>query len=316
MSKNRILSRKFQMILVCMLFSAVGCRTWNLPAKYELSEQLSMLLAEGKRFELDIHNGSITVAGTDTSECRVAARILVRAKTDEEAKIIAEEEVKVQLVPIGDTLAVEITKPAHNSRRYSLYIDFDVKVPRQTNLEIKSYNGKLLFSHIVGYVEGTTHNGSVAVEDINGDVRLATYNGGVKLQAVQGDINAKTHNGYIRAVDVSGDLELKTYNQKVTAREIEGNINAESHNGGITVSYKKNAPAVREVRLKTHNGGIKFTGPENFSSAVEAKTYNGSIEFKRPVLFYGKVSRHLTGTIGDGKGKLYLETHNGSIRIN
>jgi hypothetical protein len=49
---------------------------------------------------------------------------------------------------------------------------------------------------------------------------------------------------------------------------------------------------------------------------VEASTHNGSINTDLPITVTGKVSKNkLTGTIGNGDGKLYLETHNGSIRL-
>jgi len=49
---------------------------------------------------------------------------------------------------------------------------------------------------------------------------------------------------------------------------------------------------------------------------VDASTHNGSINTDLPITVTGKVSKSkLTGTIGNGDGKLYLETHNGSIRL-
>jgi DUF4097 and DUF4098 domain-containing protein YvlB len=61
---------------------------------------------------------------------------------------------------------------------------------------------------------------------------------------------------------------------------------------------------------------VELTTPKNFSGEVEASTHNGSIKTELPITVKGKVSKkRLTGTIGTGQGKLYLETHNGSIKI-
>jgi DUF4097 and DUF4098 domain-containing protein YvlB len=66
----------------------------------------------------------------------------------------------------------------------------------------------------------------------------------------------------------------------------------------------------------THNGGIELTAPANHSAKVKASTHNGSINTDLPITVTGKVSKKkLTGTIGSGDGDLYLETHNGSIRL-
>jgi DUF4097 and DUF4098 domain-containing protein YvlB len=82
------------------------------------------------------------------------------------------------------------------------------------------------------------------------------------------------------------------------------------------VYYTGTAPAICNVSLTTHNGGIDFTAPPSFSAAVEASTHNGSIKTDLPVTVVGEVSKKkLKGTIGTGQGKLHLVTYNGSIRI-
>lgn len=51
-------------------------------------------------------------------------------------------------------------------------------------------------------------------------------------------------------------------------------------------------------------------------TSLELKTHNGSIRTDLPVTVVGEVSkRKLKGTIGTGQGKLHLQTHNGSIKI-
>ena len=65
--------------------------------------------------------------------------------------------------------------------------------------------------------------------------------------------------------------------------------------------------AARSIELET---------PPELSARVEVSTHNGSIKTDLPITVTGKLSRRrLTGPIGSGEGELYLETHNGSIRI-
>jgi DUF4097 and DUF4098 domain-containing protein YvlB len=45
-------------------------------------------------------------------------------------------------------------------------------------------------------------------------------------------------------------------------------------------------------------------------------TSYGSIRAERPITISGEVSKKkLKGTIGQGKGKLYLQTNSGSIKV-
>jgi hypothetical protein len=334
MRLNKTIARQFLAVLGCALIAAGGCGgNWNLPAQYERSTQLTAPLATGKHFEVETHNGGIAVSGAETTECKVDALIRVRAKTAEEAKQISEEEVKVELVSAENGLLVDITRPPQDSRRYSLSIDFDVTLPEETSLKLKSHNGELIVSTITGEVQGTTHNGGISGVEINGNVEFYTHNGkievrdgtgdqvltthnnGVYVQNIEGAVTAKTHNGKIEVKNVPGDLELNTANSAILGEDIKGNVRGETHNGKIYIVYAKDAPAVREVWLKTYNGGIEFCGPEALSAEVEAKTRNGSIHLDKPVEVVGEVKKHLRGTIGSGQGKLYLETYNGSITI-
>jgi len=89
-----------------------------------------------------------------------------------------------------------------------------------------------------------------------------------------------------------------------------------THNGGINVSYSQDAQAVCEIVMTTYNGSINLKTPPNISAVVNLSTHNGSINTELPITLMGTVSKNkLNGKIGEGLGKLKLETHNGSIHI-
>ena len=247
-------------------------------AKYTRTVQLSAPLSAGSTFAAQTHNGSITVEGADVTDCNLTATIVARAVTEKEAKKLAEE-IKIKLEPVGNKLTAKIEKPTLMINR-SVAVSLDVQVPDHTSLEL------------------TTHNGAVEITNITGNINATTHNGRVTATQVSGTAKLRTHNGSIKCEEISGDAQLKT------------------HNGSVKVYYAEAAPPVCNVLLITHNGGIDFTAPSNFSAAVEASTHNGSINTDLPVTVIGQVSkRKLTGTVGTGQGKLHLETHNGSIKI-
>jgi DUF4097 and DUF4098 domain-containing protein YvlB len=247
-------------------------------AKYERTVQLSAPLSPGSGFAARTHNGSITIAGADVTDCNVTATITARAITEEDAKELAER-TTVKLEPFGDKLTAKIDKPTLLVNK-SVSVSLDVQVPNRTDLEL------------------TTHNGSIRVTDITGR------------------LNATTHNGKVTAEQISGTTELHTHNGSVICREISGDTQLKTHNGGIKVYYSETAPSVCNISLITYNGGIELATPSDFSGDVDASTHNGSINTELPITVKGKVSRRkLTGTIGAGQGKLHLSTHNGSIKL-
>jgi DUF4097 and DUF4098 domain-containing protein YvlB len=201
-----------------------------------------------------------------------------RAKTEEDAKKLAEK-TTVRLESFGEKLIVKIDKPTFLTNK-SVNVSLDVQIPNESDLGL------------------TTHNGSVEIRNITGR------------------LNGTTHNGKITAEQVSGTTELHTHNGSVTCREISGDCRLKSHKGSVKVYYSKAAPSVCDISLITHNGGIELETPSDFSGEVDVSTSNGSVRTDLPITIVGKVSkRRLSGKIGTGRGKLHLETHNGSIRI-
>jgi len=254
-----------------------GCCGWP-QVKFERVVQLSVPMSAGSTFAAKTHNGSITVTGANAADCNVTATITGRAMSTEDAKKIAEETI-IKLDPFGDKLTAKIERPALGMNR-SVSVSFDVRLPQQSNLALKTHNGRIQITNISGDINGTTHNGKVFAEKVSGSIEL------------------RTHNGRIVCQKISGDTKLK------------------SHNGRIEVVYAKDAPGVCNIEAVTHNGRIEFTAPANFSAKAEVKTHNGSINTELPIKVVGKISRRkLSGSIGTGEGTLYLETHNGSIKI-
>ena len=273
--------------LLGLLTLAAGCviniGSCAMQAKYERTVDLSAPLSPGSTFAAQTHNGSMTVKGADVSECRLKAMITARAATQEDAQELAEK-TQITLEPSGKKLTAKIDKPILKMNQ-SISVGFDANVPNKTDLEL------------------VTHNGSVAIADVTGRVNATTHNGKVSAGNVSGGIALSTHNGGIDCTQLSGDAQLKT------------------HNGGIQVSYSQAAPPVCDLSVVTYNGGIEFSAPPGFCATVEAATHNGSVQTDLPITVVGEISkRRIEGTIGTDqasspKGKLHLETHNGSIRI-
>ena len=111
-------------------------------------------------------------------------------------------------------------------------------------------------------------------------------------------------------------LELVTHNGSITVRQTSGNAKLKTHNGSVKAYYADSAEPVNDISIITYNGSIELETPPDFSGKVEAITKNGSINSDLGITVSGVFSRsRLTGSIGSGEGRLYLETHNGSIRI-
>jgi len=247
-------------------------------AKHQKTVPLSAPMSPGSTFVAETHNGSITANGADVTDCRLTATITARAITEEEAIELAEK-VNISLESFGDRLVVKIDKPT-NLINKSVSVSLDATIPNRADLQL------------------VTHNGSVSITEISGLIDAKTHNGKVTTTRVSDSFKLVTHNGSITCVDASGDANLKT------------------HNGSVKVYYCDSAEPVDEISIVTYNGSVELATPPDLSAKVDAKTNNGSINTDLPITVIGKVSKNrLSGTIGSGEGRLYLETHNGSIRL-
>ena len=261
------------------VMTAPGCEFGSIPRKQaKRTEQLSSALSGTGSLTATTHNGSITVRGEDTQECKVTALISAWAATEEEAQQLAEE-VKVTLERSADALTVKIDKPTTSSGE-SISVNLDIMVPRSCNLDL------------------TTHNGPIQTSDISGEA------------------TCESHNGPITGERMSGDLRLTTHNGAIVAGNVSGNLQAETHNGRVKASYAEQAPSAPNVSITTHNGEIRFTPPKDFSASVTISVHNGAVSTDLPLTVVGEVTRQrMNGTIGNGEGRLELKSHNGSIKI-
>ena len=246
--------------------------------KYERVVELSNSFEAGGEFVTQIHNGYIVIEGAPASRCSVLATITGRAPKDEDARRLAEA-TEVWLESMGNTITAQVVKPKLKSHE-SIGVDLDVSLPEQTDLDIATYNGKIVITDVSGAIKGVTYNGSVEVDNVAGEIAMETYNGSFTCEEISGDVDLNTHNG------------------KVWARYAEG------------------APGACDVRMVSYNGDVDLTAPANFSATVTVQTHNGSIRTDLPLTVTGEFGkRSLSGTIGEGEGGLHLETYNGSIKI-
>ena len=123
-------------------------------------------------------------------------------------------------------------------------VSYHVRVPRATDLDVR------------------TNNGALAVEGVTGTLRLDTRNGPVRLAGVVGDVEARTRNGDVavvlgagwsgaglRAETRSGDVRL------VVPEGTDGVVEAATRYGAIGERAPGFRPAAQTSRLYLGAGG-------------------------------------------------------------
>ncbi len=321
-------------LLVCTSCVVIHSGDWD-SARYEKEVELSAPLAAGSSFAAETRDGSIKIQGVETGDCKVLAKIVAQAGTEERAQELAEQ-VQVRLEPAGAGLKVVTEGPrTMGSTWYS--VSLEVKVPEHTSLTLGTNDGAVRIAGVTGDVEARTSDGSIEAEALKGNVKLRTSDGritGMRLEVAALDLHAndggieitgasaktctaKTSDGSITLTDVRADsITAETSDSTIRCQRIAADrVECHTSDGSIHIDYAPDAPKAPTVTATTSDGGITFTAPSGLSATIDASTDDGSIRTLLPITVEGKVGKSLTGKVGDGEGKIRLRTHDGSITI-
>ena len=216
-------------------------------------------VASAGRLDIDAgQNGGATVKGWLRNDVLVRARIDAWAETDSEASLIAGQ------VHI-DVAAGQIRASGPSSQgRTGWAVSYEIFVPQNTDLKLK------------------TQNGGITISDIRGRMEFGAVNGGVHLARIAGDVSGATVNGGVH-VDLAGSswdgrqLEVKTENGGVTLSvpaAYSAHLQTETVNGGLHTDF----PVTVQGNLRPRNldFNIGSGGP-----LIHLSTTNGGVHVQR-----------------------------------
>ena len=129
------------------------------------------------------------------------------------------------------------------------------------------------------------------------------------------DLSLETHNGGIVISDVNGKIDFTALNGGVVLRKVGGAVRGSTTNGGLVVELSGDRWDGEMMDVKTTNGGILLSIPENYSAKLETGTVNGGIDVDFPVTVQGKINKELAINLGSGGATVRAMTTNGGVRV-
>ncbi len=224
---------------------------------------------------LDNVTGYIEVAATTGGSVEVDVDRTFRARSQDRLAL-ARKEIRLAETQEGGLVRLVVDHPRNNwGDVYEFEYNFKVKVPRNTNLDLRTVNK----SHIL--VEGTA-----------GEFQISNVNGGIEMRDVEGSGSVRTVNGPV----------------KVTfARNPNGPVSFKSVNGTLDVSFRRGLNA--DVKMKTMNGGM-YTDFD-----VSPVALAGAQPERRDGKFLYRSHGMTGVRIGSGGPELSFETLNGEVLI-
>ncbi len=184
------------------------------------------------------------------------------------------------------------------------------------NIALESGSGRTTASNVRGSLSVDVGSGGVTVRDSDlSDLSIDTGSGGVSLSGVvanhcvidTGSGGVQGDNAACDALDIDvGSGGVRFLDSRSSAVRIDA--------GSGTVSMTlRNSP--RSVNIESGSGGVLLGVPGSLSADIDIETGSGGIETDF-MLRTNRVERnHVRGVIGDGAGRIRIETGSGSVKL-
>jgi hypothetical protein len=129
------------------------------------------------------------------------------------------------------------------------------------------------------------------------------------------NLSLKTTNGGISISDVTGQIEFTAHNGGVNLDGVGGAVRGSTTNGGLNVELSGARWEGEALDVRTTNGGVSMSIPEDYSAHLETSTVNGGLHVDFPVTVQGKVNKQLAVNLGSGGATVRATTTNGGVSI-
>jgi hypothetical protein len=213
------------------------------------------------------------------------------------------------------------------------WADLRVEVPAGKSVEVREAVGEADVRGVEGTVRLDIGSGGVTATGVRGALSLETGSGSVTVSDVEGELDVDTGSGSVDLTGIRGPSVLvDTGSGTVTASDIEspavdvdtgsGNIRLERvSSADVTLDTGSGAVDVEllervdNLMVDTGSGSVTLHLPPGVGAEIEAETGSGGIDVDVPVQIRSVKRDHLLGRIGDGRGRINIDTGSGSIRL-
>jgi hypothetical protein len=246
------------------------------------------LSAANKVLDVDNIFGSIEVTGGHGDQVQLVVNKTISAESKDKMEA-AKKEVTLDITDQPDLLKLYVNGPFrcncengrdgcggwHGDRGYTVKMDFQLQVPRNIEVRLKTVN-----------------SGHVRVQDVTGNFAVHNVNGGIEMQNVAGSGIAKTVNGPVKV----------TFRENPREKSDFATIN-----GNVDLYFVRGLAG--DFRFKTMNGAV-YSDFE--MSSLPAQPVSSE---RRGTKFVFRSDRFTGGRVGSGGPEIKAENLNGDIRV-
>ena len=234
------------------------------PSLFDETEHISRTLAlePGGTLRLKNFSGRVTITGTDRSEVVVeATRRAPQSRLDR---------IKLDIHTSGSGVVVVDANQRDRDRSWwgfsgntVVETDFDIKVPRRTQLDVEVFSSPVTVTGVEGPHKMHGFSSSLVLNDVTGSIRAHTFSGSVTIRE-----NSWTPDQTIDVDTFSGSIDLhvpETARGTITFNSFSGRLNSE-------MPLTMHSSSKRSLRAELGGGG---------GGTLRFKTFSGSVKIDR-----------------------------------
>ena len=266
--------------------------------------------------------GRVTVTGSlhlrpNFGGMQVTAADLERLRKDPPVHAVGNV---VTLAPIAD-----------ERLRRAVAITFDVTVPYDTEVRVKTESGRISIRGLKGPVAAQSESGGVEVADVQGGVAATTGSGAIRVLGIGGDVSADSGSGDVDMDGLEGAVTAHTQSARIRARmRGAGAADVSSGSGTIEITGARGPLVARTESSTIHidgvpggdwgaesgSGKIAVRIPAGAAFSLEARSKSGRVRSGHPLEPGGvDEQRRVEGRVNGGGAKVALVTRSSAIAV-
>ncbi len=227
----------------------------------------------------------------------------------------------------GDTILIG----KNSSFLRNVTIDYEIQVPKDTELDAGLASGGITVDQLRGPVKVTSASGYVHVYQIERDVQVSAASGAIDIRNIGGYVRSNSASGSIEISDAHGDVKASAASgsvridrpsDRVDASSISGSVHITGANNDVKahvisgpVTVTGNPSANRLWDLKSVSGSVEIQVPHSASFLLSAEATSGDIRTSIPVVIEEHNKHSLRAHIGDSSGRVEVHTVSGEISV-
>jgi len=183
------------------------------------------------------------------------------------------------------------------------------------DLVLDAGTGAVTVSGHRGALDVDTGSGRIDVRDVEGEVRVDTGSGSVDITNVRGPrIRVDTGSGSVDGSLITTDvLGVDTGSGRITLRQVTApDVSVDTGSGSIEIDLTVD---VETLDVDSGSGSVTLRVPADLGAELEVETGSGGIDVDFPVELRVMRRNELLARIGDGRGRIRIDTGSGEVRL-